>query len=151
MLRALFVICVLVAFGAPAQAAEPKSAQPAIEVWKSATCDCCGAWVKHLEANGFAVKVNDASPSALSALKRQAGIGDKLASCHTAKIDGYMVEGHVPATDIKRLVAERPEAVGLTVPGMPIGSPGMEQGDETEPYEVLLIDKDGGTEVFAKH
>jgi hypothetical protein len=151
MLRALFVVCVLVVAGTPAQATEPKSAQPAIEVWKSATCDCCGAWVKHLEANGFAVKVNDVSPTALSALKRQAGIDDKLASCHTAKIDGYMVEGHVPATDIKRLVAERPEAVGLTVPGMPIGSPGMEQGEETEPYEVLLLEKDGGTEVFAKH
>jgi hypothetical protein len=151
MLRALLVVCAFVALCAAAQAAEPKSSQPAIEVWKSATCDCCGAWVKHLEANGFAVKVNDASPSALAALKRQAGIGDKLASCHTGKIDGYFVEGHVPATDIKRLIAERPEALGLTVPGMPIGSPGMEQGDETEPYEVLLIDKDGGTEIYAKH
>lgn len=151
MLRALLLLSALVVAGAPAQAAEPKDGLPPIEVWKSATCDCCGAWVKHLEANGFVVKVNDASPSALNALKRQAGIGDTLASCHTAKIDGYFVEGHVPATDIKRLAAERPEGVGLSVPGMPIGSPGMEQGDETEPYDVLLIKKDGGTEVYAKH
>jgi hypothetical protein len=132
----------------PAAAADPPSS---IEVWKSATCKCCGAWVKHLEANGFAVTVNDAEPGALAALKRQAGIGDKLAACHTAKIDGYVVEGHVPGSDIKRLVAERPEAIGLTVPGMPVGSPGMEQGAEFEPYDVLLIKKDGATEVFAKH
>ena len=89
--------------------------------------------------------------SALAALKRQAGIGDKLASCHTAKIDGYVIEGHVPGSDIKRLIAERPDAIGLTVPGMPVGSPGMEQGAEFEPYDVLLIKKDGATEVFAKH
>jgi hypothetical protein len=122
-----------------------------IEVWKSSTCQCCGAWVKHLEANGFAVKVNDTTTGALAALKREAGIGDKLASCHTAKIDGYFVEGHVPGSDIKRLVAERPDAVGLAVPGMPVGSPGMEQGDEFEPYDVLLVEKDGSTEVFASH
>jgi len=124
---------------------------PSIEVWKSATCSCCGAWVKHLEANGFAVKVNAADAGALAELKREAGIGDKLASCHTAKIDGYVIEGHVPGTDIKRLIAERPEAVGLTVPGMPAGSPGMVQGADFEPYDVLLIKKDGTTEVFAKH
>jgi hypothetical protein len=124
---------------------------PSIEVWKSATCSCCGAWVKHLEANGFAVKVNAADAGVLAELKRQSGIGDKLASCHTAKIDGYVIEGHVPGTDIKRLIAERPEAVGLTVPGMPAGSPGMEQGADFEPYDVLLIKKDGTTEVFAKH
>jgi len=122
-----------------------------IEVWKSATCKCCGAWVKHLEANGFAVTVNDVDTSALAALKRQVGVGDQLASCHTAKIDGYVVEGHVPSSDIKRLIVERPDATGLTVPGMPVGSPGMEQGAEFEPYDVLLIKKDGATEVFAKH
>jgi hypothetical protein len=83
--------------------------------------------VKHLEANGFTVKVNAATPSMLDRLKKEAGIGDKLASSHTAKIDGYVIEGHVPASDIKRLVAEKPDAVGLTVPGMVAGSPGMEQ------------------------
>jgi len=133
---------------APARAADTA---PSIEVWKSATCQCCGAWVKHLEANGFTVKVNAAEPSTLASLKRQAGVGDKLASCHTAMIDGYVIEGHVPATDIKRLVAERPEAIGLAVPGMPVGSPGMEQGAEFEPYDVLLVKKDGTTEAFASH
>jgi hypothetical protein len=125
--------------------------EPAIEVWKAPSCDCCDAWVAHLEANGFAVKAHGASQSMLDEIKRKAGITDKLASCHTGKIDGYVIEGHVPAADIKRLISERPEAAGLTVPGMPIGSPGMEVGDEKEPYDVLLIKKDGTTDVFAKH
>ena len=131
--------------------ARAEQTAPSIEVWKSATCQCCGNWVKHLEGNGFAVKVNAAEPAALAALKREAGIGDKLASCHTAKIDGYVIEGHVPADDIKRLVAEHPDAAGLAVPGMPAGSPGMEQGGKSEPFDVLLIKKDGTTEVFASH
>lgn len=122
-----------------------------IEVWKSATCECCGAWVQHLEANGFAVKVNAAAPSMLDRIKRQAGIGEELAACHTAKIGPYVVEGHVPAADVKRLIAERPDAVGLAVPGMPVGSPGMEQDGKTEPYDVLLLKKDGTTEVFARY
>ena len=146
--RTLLVLSLMIFGVTPVAAADTPSS---IEVWKSATCKCCGAWVKHLEANGFAVTVNDADTSALAALKRQAGVGDKLASCHTAKIDGYVVEGHVPSSDIKRLIAERPDATGLTVPGMPVGSPGMEQGAEFEPYDVLLIKKDGATEVFAKH
>ncbi|MGB6427276.1 MAG: DUF411 domain-containing protein [Methyloceanibacter sp.] len=147
-LRTLFGLALALLWAAPAAA---DSSTPPIEVWKSATCECCVNWVKHLEANGFEVKVNGANSGTLAALKRQAGIPDKLASCHTAKIDGYVVEGHVPGPDIKRLVAERPEAIGLAVPGMPIGSPGMEQGAVTEPYDVLLVKKDGTTEVFAKH
>lgn len=146
--RTLLVLSLMIFGVTPVAAADTPSS---IEVWKSATCKCCGAWVKHLEANGFAVTVNDADTSALAALKRQAGVSDKLASCHTAKIGGYVVEGHVPSSDIKRLVTERPDAIGLTVPGMPVGSPGMEQGAEFEPYDVLLIKKDGATEVFAKH
>lgn len=148
-LRSLLFLALAMLWGVPAIAND--GAMPTIEVWKSATCQCCGNWVKHLEANGFAVKVNATEPGALARLKREAGIGDKLASCHTAKIDGYVIEGHVPGTDIKRLVAEHPDAVGLAVPGMPVGSPGMEQGAETEPYDVLLIKKDGTTEVFASH
>jgi hypothetical protein len=144
----ILVVATVVAMASPAAA---ETGAPPIAVWKSATCKCCGNWVKHLEANGFAVEVNGATPSALASLKRQAGIPDKLASCHTAKIDGYVIEGHVPAPDIKRLVAERPDAVGLAVPGMPVGSPGMEQGAEFEPYDVMLIKKDGTTEVYARH
>ena len=146
--RTLLVLSLMIFGVTPVVAADTPSS---IEVWKSATCKCCGAWVKHLEANGFAVTVNDVDTSALAALKRQVGVGDQLASCHTAKIDGYVVEGHVPSSDIKRLIAERPDATGLTVPGMPVGSPGMEQGAEFEPYDVLLIKKDGATEVFARH
>ena len=146
--RTLLVLSLMIFGVTPVAAADTPSS---IEVWKSATCKCCGAWVKHLEANGFAVTVNDVDTGALAAPKRQVGVGDQLASCHTAKIDGYVVEGHVPSSDIKRLIAERPDATGLTVPGMPVGSPGMEQGAEFEPYDVLLIKKDGATEVFAKH
>jgi hypothetical protein len=146
-LRPLIAFFVALLLACPALAA----AEGSIEVWKSATCKCCINWVKHLEANGFAVNVNAADPSMLDRIKRQSGIGEELASCHTAKIGGYVIEGHVPAPDIKQLVAERPDALGLTVPGMPVGSPGMEQGAETEPYDVLLIKKDGTTEIFARH
>ncbi len=127
------------------------SAGGQIEVWRSPSCSCCIKWVRHLEENGFAVKVNDASTSTLDGLKAKFGIGEKLASCHTAKIGPYVVEGHVPAADVKRLLAERPDAIGLAVPDMSIGSPGMEQGSKSEPYDVLLIKKDGSTEVFASH
>lgn len=146
-LRPLFAFFVALLLACPALAA----AEDSIEVWKSAACKCCINWVKHLEANGFAVNVNAADPSMLDRIKRQSGIGEELAACHTAKIGAYVIEGHVPAPDIKRLVAERPDALGLTVPGMPVGSPGMEQGGETEPYDVLLIKKDGTTEIFARH
>jgi hypothetical protein len=146
-LRTVLAFCLALILTSPAFAAAQS-----IEVWKSPTCGCCGKWVEHLEANGFAVTAKNTSYAMLDRIKRQAGISDKLASCHTAKIDGYVVEGHVPADDIKRLVEERPDAIGLTVPNMPIGSPGMEQPDgTTEPYDVLLVNKDGSTEVFARH
>jgi hypothetical protein len=148
--RSLLALCLALLCASPTLAA-PDAASPAIEVWKSATCQCCGNWVKHLEANGFAVVVNATEPTALQRLKAEAGIPAKLASCHTAKIGGYVIEGHVPATDIKRLVTEKPDAIGLTVPGMPLGSPGMEQGGTFEPYDVLLVKKDGSTEIFAHH
>ena len=145
LLLALFAVCL----GCSTVAAGDKPLT--IEVWKSATCECCGNWVKHLEANGFAVKTNATEPAALERLKAQVGVGGKLAACHTAKIGSYVVEGHVPASDIKRLIAEQPAAIGLAVPGMPVGSPGMEQGGEFEPYDVLLLNKDGTTKVFASH
>jgi len=138
-------------WGSPLLAANSDTGSQVIEVWKSTTCECCGNWVKHVEANGFTVKVNAASPSMLDHLRKEAGIGDKLASCHTAKINGYVVEGHVPASDIQRLVAEKPDAIGLTVPGMVAGSPGMEQGAKYDHYKVLLVKKDGTTEVFSNY
>jgi hypothetical protein len=151
-LRSLLAALTCILFwGSPLLAANTDTAPPVIEVWKSTTCECCGNWVKHLEANGFTVKVNDASPSMLDRLKKEAGLGDKLASCHTAKINGYVIEGHVPASDIQRLVAEKPDAIGLTVPGMVAGSPGMEQGAKYDHYKVLLVKKDGTTEVFSNY
>jgi hypothetical protein len=149
-LRTALAFCLALFVAAPAIAAT--ESLPGIEVWKSPTCGCCGKWVEHLEANGFEVKANNATSSTLQRIKQRAGITEKIASCHTAKIDGYVIEGHVPAADIKRLVSEHPDALGLTVPDMPMGSPGMEQPDgETEPYDVLLVKKDGSTEVFARH
>jgi hypothetical protein len=121
------------------------------EIWHNPTCGCCIDWVDHLEENGFTPSINSSTPGELAAVKQKLGIPDKLASCHTAEIGGYAVEGHVPASDIKRLLEEQPDAVGLAVPGMPIGSPGMEYGDVKEPYDVLLVKKDGSTEVFASH
>ena len=150
-LRFIAALACIILWGSPLLAANSDRHSPVIEVWKSTTCECCGNWVKHLEANGFTVKVNAASPSTLDQLKKAAGIGDKLASCHTAKIDGYVIEGHVPASGIKRLIAEKPDAIGLTVPGMVAGSPGMEQAGKSDAYKVLLVKKDGTTEVFSNY
>jgi hypothetical protein len=122
----------------------------AIKVYKDPYCGCCGSWVDHLHANGFSAEV-DASRD-LAFVHKELGVPDAVLSCHVGVIDGYFVEGHVPADDIKRLLAERPDAKGLAVPGMPIGSPGMEvEGQPVEPYDVLLVAKDGTTTVFAHH
>jgi hypothetical protein len=121
---------------------------PLVEVWKSPTCGCCGDWIRYLEANGFRTKVFDEG----SVKKRAAmGVDLRYGSCHTAVVGGYAIEGHVPAREIKRLLRERPAAIGLAVPGMPIGSPGMdgpEYGGRKDPYEVLLLTKDGRASVF---
>ena len=128
--------------------------QPAkvlVEVWKDPNCGCCQDWVKHLEANGFAVKVNHGGHSEMRA---KLGIPAKLGSCHTALVGGYAVEGHVPAKDIRRLLKEQPQAVGLTVPGMPVGSPGMDApdyGGRKDPYDVLLVSRTGETKVYASY
>jgi hypothetical protein len=117
-------------------------------VYKSPSCGCCGAWVDHIRDNGITVDVVERDD--LSSIKAQMGVPERMESCHTARIDGYTIEGHVPATDIKRLLSERPDARGLSVPGMPIGSPGMEMGDEKDPYAVVLFG-DQGYKVFARH
>jgi hypothetical protein len=119
-----------------------------LEVYKSPTCGCCIKWVEHMRENGFDVKVHETQN--LQPIKEKAGLRAGLGSCHTAFIDGYTIEGHVPAKEVKRLLEERPEAVGLTVPAMPIGSPGMEMGDRQDPYQVLLFD-DKGTKVYAQY
>lgn len=124
---------------------------PEVEVWKSPTCGCCKLWVEHLERNGFSVKTHDVGNSAVRA---KAGIPIKYGACHTARIGQYMVEGHVPAADIKKLLADAPDAIGIAVPGMPIGSPGMDgpaYGNRVDPYDTLLIKANGSAEVFVSH
>ncbi len=126
-------------------------AAPVVTVWKSPNCGCCGGWVEHLRANGFTVEVEDIEdPQELSALKAEMGVTSDLASCHTARVGDLVVEGHVPADAIRRFLAlEDPEGDGLAVPGMPIGSPGMEvPGRGAEPYQVLAFDDDGSVRVF---
>lgn len=119
-------------------------------VHKTPTCGCCGEWVEHMRAAGFAVEVREAND--LTPVKESVGVPYGMGSCHTAEVEGYFVEGHVPAADVKRLLAERPDAKGLTVPGMPLGSPGMEvPSGEVQAYEVFLVHPDGSTSVYASH
>ena len=122
-----------------------------IEVFKSESCGCCGLWVEHLQRNGFTPKPRNVALGELARIRLKAGLKPEIQSCHTGMVGGYVIEGHVPADDIKRLLAEKPDAIGLSVPGMPIGSPGMESGDRREPYEVLLVRRNGTTETFARH
>jgi hypothetical protein len=126
-----------------------KTAAPVnIEIWKDPHCCCCKDWVVHLEDAGFTTTVQDIGNNAIRA---RLGMPQKLGSCHTGLVQGYVIEGHVPAADIARLLKEKPKALGLAVPGMPIGSPGMDgsvYGDRRDPYQVLLVQKDGSTTVF---
>ena len=119
-----------------------------ITVYKSPTCGCCNGWIDHLEAAGFKVAAYDTRK--MSSIKRDRGLPEELGSCHTAEVGGYLVEGHVPAEDIRRLLETKPDVAGLAVPGMPIGSPGME-GPNPERYDVLEFKRDGSTAVFATH
>ena len=119
-----------------------------VEVWKSPSCGCCQDWLAHLEANGFAVTVHD---SGNTDARERLGMPLKYGSCHTAQVGGYALEGHVPAREVRRLLAERPKAVGLAVPAMPVGSPGMEYGDRQDPYDVFLVDRNGRETVFARY
>lgn len=123
---------------------------PVVDVYKDPTCGCCSKWVEHLQANGFTVRTTDTTE--LAAFKASHGVPPQAQSCHTALVDGYVIEGHVPAADVQRLLKERPAIAGLAVPGMPIGSPGMEvAGVEPQAYDVMAFDADGGTRVFAAH
>ena len=126
-----------------------KQALPPVQVFKSPSCGCCGAWVDHMKAAGFAVNVTEVDDTAVA--RRKYGLPDRFGSCHTAVVAGYVVAGHVPANDVKKLLAMKPVAVGLAVPGMPVGSPGMEKGSRKDPYQVLLVAKDGLERVFSTH
>ena len=131
-------------------AAQQKPAAPVVEVFKTPTCGCCSQWVEHMRANGFNVRTNDLAD--LTEIKKTRGVPDQVQSCHTAVVNGYVVEGHVPAADVHRMLKEKPAIAGIAVGGMPVGSPGMESPDgQREPYETLLILEGGGTRVFARH
>jgi hypothetical protein len=123
--------------------------QPELVVYKNATCGCCGLWVEHMRKAGFAAKVHNVDN--MSPVKERVGVPYSMGSCHTAEVGGYFIEGHVPAEEVLRLLKEKPQAKGLTVPAMPIGSPGMEQGNMQQPYEVHLVNKDGTTSVYARY
>lgn len=125
------------------------AAKTPIEVYKSPLCGCCDGWVAHLREHGFEVKVHDVEDTGVH--RARLGMPERFGSCHTGVVEGYAIEGHVPAEQIRKLLAARPRAVGLAVPGMPIGSPGMEQGPRVDPYSVLLVRADGGASVFARY
>lgn len=142
-----------------AQTARRSAARPAVRpaahsptkvvVYKTPTCGCCGAWIDYMRRNGYTVEVHDQAD--LTALKRAAGISDANSSCHTAQIGGYVVEGHVPVAAIRRMLREHPAIVGLSVPGMVAGTPGMEQGNQHPAYDVMAIGRDGRTTVYERH
>jgi hypothetical protein len=129
-------------------AASAQPALPPVEVFKSATCGCCTKWVGHLRQHGFRVTAADVPD--LAAVRAKHGVPDRVASCHTALVGGYVVEGHVPASDVRKLLRERPAARGIATPGMPMGSPGME-GPYVDPYDVVSFDRSGRVSVFTSH
>ena len=135
--------------GALTQPLWATAGEPVIDVYKSPTCGCCGKWVEHLKANGFKARAHNTTN--VASHKSRLGVPSGLGSCHTAEVSGYLVEGHVPAKDIKRLLKEKPEARGLVVPAMPVGSPGMEQGNRKDRYDVLLVKRDGNTQIYSRY
>lgn len=133
---------------AGADAATGADAAGEMVVYRSPACGCCTAWVEHMREAGFQVRVEDRTN--LAPVKAEMGVPADLSSCHTARVGGYVIEGHVPASDVRRLLAEEPDVKGLAVPGMPVGSPGME-GPNPERYSVVAFGGEGGREVFARH
>jgi len=141
------VLAAGIAFGVGMVMTTPEAEAETVVVYKSPTCGCCKAWVAHLRENGFKVEVHEQYN--VTSVKNELGVPSRLRSCHTAKVGGYVVEGHVPADQVKRLLEEKPDMAGLAVPGMPMGSPGME-GPRKDPYEVIAFRRDGGTRVYAR-
>jgi hypothetical protein len=143
----------LLALLATIAAARPLAAEtlPKVHVVKDPGCGCCNDWIDHIRDAGFPVSFEEMEAGKLADLKASLGLKPGQVSCHTAQVEGYLIEGHVPATDVKRLLAEKPDAIGLSVPGMPFGSPGMGPESEREPYQVLLVAGDGSSSVFASY
>jgi hypothetical protein len=134
--------------GAASPSVDPAPEQPKITVYKDPSCGCCKHWIEHLIKHGYRVDARD-TPQ-MAEVKRTLGVPEALTSCHTAVVNGYLIEGHVPAADIAKLLKEKPKVAGLAVPGMPAGSPGME-GPRQQHYQVLSFDKNGKTKVFASY
>lgn len=151
LVLALFTLAAAGAVLALVRAQQESTTAESVVVYKTPTCGCCGIWVEHLRAHGFTVVAHDVSPDELTVIAREAGVAPELRSCHTAKVGDYAIEGHVPAADIARLLRERPEVAGIAVPGMPVGSPGMEMGDRRDPYNVVAFARDGRRSVFAQY
>ena len=150
LLRKLARILPTLACGAALGLAAPAFASPdEVVMYKDPNCGCCGKWAEHMRSAGFAVK-EVASPR-MDLVKQEAGVPEALGSCHTAKVGGYVVEGHVPAADVRRMLAEKPAIRGLSAPGMPLGSPGMEGPYPAEHYDVVSFDAQGRSAVFSKH
>lgn len=135
---------VAAAAGAPLLAADDE-----VVMYKDPNCGCCGKWADHMRSHGF--KVREIATQEMGKVKREAGLPAELGSCHTAKVGGYIVEGHVPAADVRRMLDERPKVAGISAPGMPLGSPGMEGPYEAERYEVVSFDRQGKVEIYARH
>jgi hypothetical protein len=149
VMRKILLLSVLVVAASLTLRARPVEADPqVVHVYKSATCGCCQKWVDHVRSRGYTVTVENLTD--VAPVKRNLGVPSGVQSCHTAVVASYFIEGHVPAEDIARLLAEHPNIAGLAVPGMPIGSPGME-GPDARPYSVLAVHKDGKVDVFADH
>ena len=142
------VLAGLLAIGASTASAQRQ--QPTVEVYKSPTCGCCAKWVTHLQQHGFTTRVTNVDD--MTQVKSTNKVPGRLQSCHTATVDGYVLEGHVPASDVQRLLKERPAIRGLAVPGMPIGSPGMEVPNvKADAYKVMSFDGQGQVQVFSSH
>ena len=122
---------------------------PTVTVYKSPTCGCCSEWIEHLQANGFTVEARDTSN--VTPIKQRLNVPRTLSSCHTAVVGDYVVEGHVPADEVKRLLVNKPKFAGISVPGMPIGSPGMERGNQVDRYNVIAFDENGNSSVVARY
>ena len=150
MSRRITLVALLVAGLSVSGSTYAQRQSPTVQVYKSATCGCCANWVKHLEQHGFMTAVTETED--VAAVKAKHNVPARVQSCHTALVDGYVLEGHVPAADVRRLLKERPSVAGLAVPGMPIGSPGMEVATmKPQPYDVIAFDRQGQLKVFASH
>ena len=135
----------------PAATTAASTTATPVEIWKDPSCGCCHDWMEHMQSHGFSFTMHDTGNNAVRA---QLGLPQKLGSCHTALVGGYLIEGHVPASDVRALLQQKPKALGLAVPGMPVGSPGMDgevYGNRRDPYDVLLVARSGSTKVFSSY